>query len=134
MLLIGNGTGLAPLIGIARDALNDGHSGAIHLYHGTRRSEGLYLDDALRELDADFENFHYTPCTSREESPGTRRGRAEEVALTDHPDLSGWRVYLCGYPPMVHDMQRRAFLAGASLADIYIDPFELRDLRKKPRD
>ena len=35
---------------------------------------------------------------------------------------------------MVKDMQRRAFMAGAALPDIYIDPFELRDLRKKPRD
>jgi len=35
---------------------------------------------------------------------------------------------------MVRDTQRRAFMAGAALPDIYIDPFELRDLRTKPRD
>jgi len=63
-----------------------------------------------------------------------RNGRAEDVALADHPDLSGWRVYLCGYPPMVNDARRRAFLAGAGMSDIYVDPFELRELRKKPRD
>ena len=38
MLLVGNGTGLAPLYGIAREALRDGHSGPIHLYHGTSYS------------------------------------------------------------------------------------------------
>lgn len=27
-----------------------------------------------------------------------------------------------------------AYLMGAALADIYADPFELRDLRLKPRD
>lgn len=134
MVLIGNGTGLAPLIGIVRDALNDGHTGPIHLYHGTRKADGLYLDGSLRDLETARENFHYTACTSREDIPKTRFGRAENTALDDHPDLSGWRVYLSGYPPMVHDMQRRAFLAGASLSDIYIDPFELRDLRTKPRE
>ena len=77
------------------------------------------------------------PCLSREDTPETRRRRAENVALEDHVDLAGYRVYLCGYPPMVRDMQRRAFMAGAALPDIYIDQFELRDLRylrKKPRD
>lgn len=134
LLLVGNGSGLSPLVGIARDALNDGHTGPIHLYHGTRFHRGLYLDEMLRELAAEYQNLSYTPCLSLEEVENTRHGRAEEVALTDHPDLAGWRVYLCGYPPMVHDMQRRAFMAGAALPDIFIDPFELRDLRTKPRD
>jgi NAD(P)H-flavin reductase/ferredoxin len=134
LLLVGNGSGLSPLLGIARDALADGHTGNIHLYHGTRVSSGLYLDDALRQLAREHENFLYTPCLSREDTAETRYGRAEEAALADHPDLSGWRVYLCGYPPMVHDTQRRAILAGAASPDVFIDPFELRDLRKKPRD
>ncbi len=134
LLLIGNGSGLSPLLGIARDALYDGHIGHIHLYHGTRSSGGLYMDAALRKLDHECDNFTYSACLSREETPETQHGRAEDVALADHADLSGWRVYLCGYPPMVRDAQRRAFLAGATLPDIFIDPFELRDLRKEPRD
>lgn len=134
LLLIGNGSGLSPLLGIARDALNDGHTGPIHLYHGTRAEKGLYLDNMLRDLAAEHDNLTYQPCLSRDEIPERRHGRAEDVALSDHPDLKGWRVYLCGYPPMVRDTQRRAFMAGAALPDIYIDPFELRDLRTKPRD
>ncbi len=134
LLLIGNGSGLSPLMGIARDALYDGHTGQIHLYHGTRKYGGLYMDSDLRKLDSECDNFNYTACLSREETSESRYGRAEDVALADHPDLAGWRVYLCGYPPMVRDTQRRAFLAGAALPDIFIDPFELRDLRKEPRD
>ena len=134
LLLIGNGSGLSPLVGIARDALNDGHSGPIHLYHGTRLTAGLYLDKPLRALAEEYANLSYIPCLSREETAETKHGRAEDVALADHPDLAGWRVFLCGYPPMVRDMQRRAFMAGAALPDIYIDPFELRDLRTKPRE
>ncbi|MFN0044032.1 MAG: 2Fe-2S iron-sulfur cluster-binding protein, partial [Alphaproteobacteria bacterium] len=34
LLLIGTGTGLAPLQAIAHDALAHGHTGPIHLYHG----------------------------------------------------------------------------------------------------
>ena len=135
LLLIGNGTGLAPLIGIARDALNDGHGGPIRLYHGTREEDGLYLRNALEDLAARHGNFEYVPCLS--ESPaaaGCRPGRAESVAFSDHTELDGWRVFLCGYPPMVHSAKKLAYLAGAALEDILADPFELRELRQTLRD
>ena len=135
LLLIGNGSGLAPLIGIARDALHDGHKGPIRLYHGSRRPGGLYLGDTLREMAARHSNFTYFPCVSGERVPSAcRAGRAEETAFADHPDLTGWRIFLCGYPPMVHAARKTAFLSGASLDDIYADAFELQDLRGVPRD
>ena len=125
LLLIGTGSGLAPLIGIARDALNDGHRGPVYLYHGSRTADGLYLRDTLDELSARIENFHYHSCLSGESAAGCRAGRADVVALADHSNLQGFRVYLCGLPPMVHSARKAAFLAGAALPDIYADPFEL---------
>jgi NAD(P)H-flavin reductase len=134
MLLVGNGTGLAPLYGIARDALSDGHRGDIRLYHGSRTADGLYLRDALTALAARHDNFSYIPCVSGPApGQGARAGRAEAAAFTDLPQLPDWRVFLCGYPPMVHAAKRTAYLAGAKLADIHADAFELRELRKKPR-
>ena len=50
-------------------------------------------------------------------------GRVHDVALTDAPDLKGWRVFLCGHPDMVQQVQMRAYLAGASLTDIHADAF-----------
>jgi NAD(P)H-flavin reductase len=135
LLLVGNGSGLAPLIGIARDALISDHTGNIHLYHGSRHPDGLYLRETLAELATRHANFHYVPCLSGDEVPtGHRAGRADVAAFADLPDLSGWRVFLCGYPPMVHAAKRTAFLRGASLADINADPFELRELRREPRE
>ncbi len=139
LLLIGNGTGLAPLYGIARDALAHGHGGPIHLYHGSRTAKGLYYRDELMALAQAHENFHYTACLSGEESEaraaiGAREGRAEAVALGEHGSLEGWGVYLCGYPPMVKTAKKWAFLAGAALEDILADPYEMQDLRRLPRD
>lgn len=135
ILLIGNGTGLAPLIGIARDALDHGHRGFIHLYHGSRHVEGLYLRAELRALAAAHENFEYAPCLSgTPTAPGCHPGRAEAVAFAAHPDLTGWRAFFCGYPPMVNGAKRKAYTAGAALSDIHADPFELRELRSIPRD
>ena len=131
LLLVGNGSGLAPLIGIARDALASGHRGSIHLYHGSRHREGLYRDARLRAMAERHANFTYRGCVSGDDGPA---GRADNAAFADHPDLAGWRVYLCGYPPMVKTARKRAYLMGAALADIHANPFDLRNLRVRPRD
>lgn len=124
LLLVGTGTGLAPLLGIVRDALQQGHAGPIHLYHGSSYSRQLYLVDELAQLAADHPQLHYHPCVSREEKPpSAMAARATDQALADYPDLSGWRVFLCGNEGMVKAMQKRSFLAGASMQDIFVDPF-----------
>ncbi len=124
MLLIGTGSGLAPLYGIMRDALRQGHQGDIHLYHGSTQVSGLYLVEALRALAQAHPNFHYTPCVSDEAPPADyRRGMVLDVVLKDLPDLKGFRVFLCGNPNMVKAAQQAAFFAGASLRDIFADPF-----------
>ncbi len=127
LLMIGTGTGLAPLYGIVRDALKQGHQGEIWLYHGSRSVEGLYLRDDLRALAEQHPQFHYQPCLSDGEPPagsGIVPGRPNDVALAAHPDLKGWRVFLCGNPDMVKAAQRQVFLAGVSMSDILSDPFE----------
>ncbi len=126
MLLIGTGTGLAPLFSIARDALHAGHQGGIHLYHGSRSRDGLYRHHPLRDLHAAHDNFHYHPCVSGRDVPDDCiPGRADAVALHEFGNLAGWRVYLCGLPAMVHAARTQAYLKGASLADIHADAFEL---------
>lgn len=124
LLLIGTGSGLAPLMGIVRDALNQQHAGAIHLYHGSRDAAGLYLVDELREMAAQHPHFHYTPCVSGGSASSIHQpGRAVDVALAAHPDLTGWRVYLCGNPDMVKSARKKAYLAKAAMNDIHADAF-----------
>lgn len=124
LLLIGTGTGLAPLYGIARDALQQGHAGSIKLYHGSSTPDGLYLVQELQDLALKNPGFDYRPCVSRGDAPAwATRARADDRALEENPNLAGWRVYVCGNPDMVNGTKRRVFLAGASLSDISADPF-----------
>jgi len=126
LLLVGTGSGLAPLYGILRDALDQGHSGPIRLFHGSREEHGLYLTDELRELARRFANFAYYPCLSGPHVPeGYTAGRVHEAALRETPDLKGWRVFLCGHPEMVKVARKKAFLAGASLQEIHADAFNV---------
>jgi CDP-4-dehydro-6-deoxyglucose reductase len=130
LLLVGTGTGLAPLYGIARDALHKGHQGTIKLYHGSGTLAGIYLQQELRQLSENHSNFKYTACVSRpsnsldtSSAPDVVHGRATAVALQHNPKMPGWRAFICGEPAMVKDTSRALFLAGVSLKEIYSDPF-----------
>lgn len=124
ILLIGTGTGLAPLYGIIREALRSGHTGRISLYHGSNTADGFYLVEELHKLAREHANFKYIPCVSEGDVPqGCAQGMVHAVALQDNPDLSGWRVFLCGNPLMVKAAQQQTFLAGAAMGEIFADPF-----------
>ncbi len=128
LLLIGTGTGLAPLAGIIADALSHQHSGSIHLFHGSRDTSGLYLVDEMQRLANQYDNFSYTACVSTPPATeGYTLGRADNIALEQYPELNEWRVYLCGHPEMVKTTQQKSYLAGAKLQDIYADAFLVGD-------
>ncbi|MDZ4860125.1 MAG: 2Fe-2S iron-sulfur cluster-binding protein [Candidatus Hydrogenedentes bacterium] len=124
LLLVGTGTGLAPLLGILTDALRQGHDGPIHLFHGSVRKAGLYLVDRLRALAERAPQFHYHPCVLEGDvDAGMHLGPIDahvpEILLA----LKGFRVYLCGHPDLVKKLQKQTFLMGASLKEIFADPF-----------
>lgn len=124
VLLIATGSGLAPLYGIIRDAILNGHQGKLSLYHGSYNPEGFYLVDELRKLAQTYPNFSYVPCVSDGDAPlGYAPGMVLDVALADNPELSGWRVFLCGNPNMVNAAKKQTFFAGASMREIHADPF-----------
>lgn len=123
LVLIGTGTGLAPLWGIARDALSQGHRGPIRLYHGALRRESLYLMDELRALSDRYENFDYVPCVLHADGEGVRAGNIQDIVQSEEGSFQGKRVFLCGDPNLVRSLRRSVFQAGAAMKDILADAF-----------
>jgi NAD(P)H-flavin reductase len=124
LLLAGTGTGLAPLYGIVRDALAQGHTGPIWLFHGARDRRGLYLVEALRELAERYPNLHYRPSVLEGRlDEGVAVGQLDALIRAECPRLQGWRAFLCGNPELVVSLRKRLFLAGLSLKDIHADSF-----------
>jgi NAD(P)H-flavin reductase len=117
LLLAGTGTGLAPLLGVARDALQQGHRGPIHLVHGAANSRGLYHHELLTSLSADHGNLRVWQTTLEADGP------LDKAVLGRFPSLAGYRVFLCGDPAIVQSLRKRAYLAGAALNDIHADAF-----------
>lgn len=124
IVLIGVGTGLAPLLGVLRDALSRGHRGAITLFHGARDPGGLYLVDDLRAVERAHGNVAYLPCVlAGDEAPGLHVGPVDGAVRARFPSLANRRVFVCGDPDFVRSMRRTAFLAGASMRAIHSDAF-----------
>jgi len=126
LLLVGTGTGLAPLIGIIQDALHNGHSGEIHLVHGALHHSGLYYHSELKNLAATQANVHYHPCVLKqtEDLPDEIKLASVNDVVTDivaKPE--GWKAYLCGDPDLVAKLRKQIFLAGCDMKNIYSDPF-----------
>ena len=126
ILLIGTGTGLAPLYGIVRDAIQSNHQGEIHLFHGGLNPSGLYLHEQLESLSREHANFYYHPCVLKADSLTSKNiieGDIANVALQSIPDMKDWKAYLCGDPELVNKLRKQIFLAGCNMNDIYADPF-----------
>jgi len=113
LLLAGAGTGLAPLYGIVRDALRQGHTGRILLYHGARNEQGLYLVDELRSLAARYPQVEYYPTVTP----------LDEAILGGKRDWKPWRGYFCGDPALVNLLKKKLFLAGMPMREIFADAF-----------
>jgi len=124
LLLVCTGTGLAPMIGIIRDALNHQHQGDIYIYHGSSQSSGLYLSQYLRNMEKIYRNLHYIPCLSRENAEEAQYGRITDIAFSRHKELSEWQVFVAGSPDMAYHAEMRAKENGAAQDSIFVDPFE----------
>ncbi|MGJ0393733.1 MAG: 2Fe-2S iron-sulfur cluster-binding protein [Methylocystis sp.] len=118
LTLIGAGTGLAPLYGVLRDALRQGHRGPIRLYHGARSGSGLYLADELQAFAKAHGHFDYIPAALN--AGGDVAALALE-AETSRAAASAF--FLCGGDNLVKRLKRDLFMAGASLKAIRADVF-----------
>jgi CDP-4-dehydro-6-deoxyglucose reductase, E3 len=122
LTLIGAGTGLAPLYGVLRDALRQGHRGPIRLYHGARDRTGLYLSDALQALAQSRANVSYVATALDPDAP--HGGDIAALALAEEAGRAAQTAYfLCGGENLVKRMKRDLFMAGASLKAIRSDVF-----------
>jgi NAD(P)H-flavin reductase len=125
LLLAGTGTGLAPLYGILRDALEAGHTGPLHLFHGALEPRGLYLVEELRTLASRHPQLHYRPSVLQGDPGGGlwAVGALDALIKAECPRPVGWRAYLCGNPEWVLSQKKKLFLAGLHLKDIHADAF-----------
>jgi CDP-4-dehydro-6-deoxyglucose reductase len=127
IVMLGGGTGFAPLKGLVEHAIHLGLARPVTLYWGARTPAGLYLHEMAQSWQSILPGFRYIPVVSdiRPDDGWTgRRGLVHEAVLADFPDLSQHEIYICGAPPMI-EVARTGFIHTRGLpADaLYSDAF-----------
>ncbi len=133
LILMGGGTGFAPLKGIIEHAFHIGEQRPMHLYWGVRAQRDLYLQELPQRWAAEHPNFRFTAVLSEPDADWEgRRGWVHEAVLADHPDLADYDLYMSG-PPIMIDAAADAFAAaGLSRDHMYSDAFEYAKDSKQP--
>lgn len=103
LLLLGRGTGLAPLQAIARDALQAGHAAPISLWHWSPPETGCYLAEPLEALASAHPQLVLHLRSSAELASDLT-----QLRLASRKTLA----LLCGQPAFVEQWRKPLFMAG----------------------
>jgi CDP-4-dehydro-6-deoxyglucose reductase len=137
MLMVGGGTGLAPLLSILRHVVENGIQREMTLYWGVRGERDLYAHATLENLArADHAaidrlvldrpaRLRYVPVLS-EPSPEWlgSRGWVHEAVLRDIDDLEKYDVYAAGPPEMIAAVRREFARRGVAANRLFFDSFD----------
>jgi CDP-4-dehydro-6-deoxyglucose reductase len=126
ILMVGVGTGLAPLWGVVRQALASGHTGPITLIQASAEPAGLYMRDELQELARVHPQLKIRSCVLHGEGEGLEQGAVDVVAveqLRATGNIAAHLAFVCGDSAIVQRVRRGLFMAGVSPRRILVDAF-----------
>ena len=130
IILVGGGTGFAPLKGMLEHAFHVSLDRQIHLFCGVRARRDLYMDDMVNQWIREHDNLKYTPVLSEPRAEDNWQGKigfVHEAIIEEYPDLSGYDVYMSGPPPMIKAGMDAFYAHGLPESQIYSDSFEYSD-------
>jgi len=128
-IMVGGGTGYAPLRAMLRQLLAAGDRRPLELYRGARSSYDLYEHGWLTNVAVVRAGFHYRPVLSdpgSEEPPWTgRTGLVHQAVLLDHAeDLARHDVYASGPPAMIEAIRHEFAERGLPREQLFFDSFD----------
>ncbi len=125
LLLIGGGTGYAPLKAMIREVLETEARRDVSFFWGARAEADLYEDAWLRELAARHARFRYTPVLSERAADATHdSGLVHEAVLRKVAGLAGFDIYAAGPPAMIDAVRTALPAQGADPERIFFDSFD----------
>lgn len=127
MIMMGGGTGFAPLKSMIEDLLAHNDNRPLHLFWGAKNLSELYMHETVLQWAEQHGHIQYTTALSEPHSDAENSGftgLVHEAVLQQYPELSGFDIYMSGPPAMI-DAGRTAFLEnGALKRRIFFDSFE----------
>lgn len=128
-LLVGGGSGLAPLWSILNDIAETDPSRSVRFYYGARSKADLFYLDEIASLAENLQDFEFIPALSEQTDVDQwdgAQGFIHECVASGYPD-SGKNItldaYACGPPPMVEAVLPVFQKIGIDADNIHLDKF-----------
>jgi CDP-4-dehydro-6-deoxyglucose reductase, E3 len=127
LILMGGGTGFAPLKSMLEDLLSHHDRRPLHLFWGVRTHAELYMLEQARQWAEQNDHIQFSTALSEPQGDDEQdcfHGFVHEAVLRQYQDLSAFDIYMSGPPAMI-DAGRATFLEnGAERRRIFFDSFE----------
>lgn len=125
-ILVGGGTGFAPLKAMMEHAIYIGLDKPLRLYWGGRTAPDLYMRELAEQWAAAHDHIRFTPVLEDplpEQGWEGRTGLVTHAVVEDYPDLRSYEVYASGPPAMVEAAARLYVSHGLPADHMYNDAF-----------
>jgi NAD(P)H-flavin reductase/ferredoxin len=125
MMMVAGGSGLAPVLALLQNALDEGVKRPVVLLFGARTQADLYALDTIKDIAKQWAgDFTFVPVLSEEPEGSAWQGKRGLVTacLADYLAV-GAHAYLCGPPPMIDAVTDLLVQSGVSKDAIHADRF-----------
>jgi propane monooxygenase reductase subunit len=129
MILLGGGSGMAPLLSILTDLVESGEQRPVRFFYGGRMRKDLFLLDRIHELGSRLKDFRFIPALSGPDIEPDWKGETGFIhqALERHFEgqaLNGdTDAYSCGPPPLIDSALPVLQKIGLQPENIFFDKF-----------
>ena len=112
ILAIAGGAGFTPLKAIIDEALRSNPAQPVYFFWGTKTAEDQYYKPYFENLQRAHPNFHFIPVVG---------GNVGDEAARQFDDLSGFKIHVCGPPPMVSNTIGAVLAKGARRDSVWYE-------------
>lgn len=125
IVLMGGGTGFAPLKSMVEELLDAGDHRPVRLFWGVQTESDLYARALIGEWEAQHPDLQFTPVLMDPGADWTgARGLVHEAVLGRVENLADHDVYMSGPPAMVSAGRSHFLAAGVPEDRLFYDSFD----------
>ncbi len=123
IVCVAGGSGLAPMLSVARAAIADPDTPAVRLFFGVNGADELFMADEMQALAARHDRLSLT-FVVRDGAPGAATGLVGDVALAAMEKLAECDFYMAGPPGLIDAILRPVMRSGKVRPErIFFDRF-----------
>lgn len=121
LIFIAAGTGIAPIMSMARTLALAGSSVPVEMLYGYRNSSQFYYGAELQQLAEKMENFQLLTIASRE---GPNPGHVQRLIESKDFENKAADIYICGPPKMVDEAKQIMLDKGFEKTRIHVEKYD----------